>query len=58
MRGFTQAKDEYDNECCGTCVYHEYENIDNGWVCVNPASLYCTEWTEYEDYCTEYVRRK
>lgn len=36
------------NECCGTCRWHEHEDIDDGWVCVNPESEYCTDWTDYE----------
>ena len=36
-------------QCCGTCKYHHHESIDDGWVCVNSDSEYCTDWTEYED---------
>ena len=46
------------NECCGTCKYHQHEDVDNGWVCVNPDSDYCSDWTEYNDYCVDYEERK
>lgn len=36
---------------CGNCKYHYHEDIDDGWVCVNPRSRFCTDWTEYEDTC-------
>lgn len=41
-------------KCCGTCKYHYHENIDDGWVCVNDESEYCTDCTEYEDSCPDW----
>ena len=32
-----------DGKCCGTCKWHYHENIDDGWVCVNSDSEYCTD---------------
>ena len=26
-------------ECCGTCKYHQHEDTDDGWVCVNDRML-------------------
>lgn len=46
------------NKCCGKCKYHRHEDIDNGWVCCNPDSDYCSDWTEYNDYCVDYEERK
>lgn len=40
--------------CCGTCRWHEHEDIDDGWVCVNDQSEYCADWTEYDDICDEW----
>lgn len=39
---------------CGNCKHHYHEDIDDGWVCVNPRSRFCTDWTEYEDTCEEW----
>lgn len=36
---------------CRTCKYHVYENIDQGYVCCNPGSDYCCDWTDDEDWC-------
>ena len=44
-------------ECCGTCKYHKHENIDDGWVCVNPDSDNLSDWTEYADCCSEWEER-
>ena len=43
---------------CGTCKWHELENIDDGWICVNAKSDYCTYWTGYKDTCDEWEARK
>lgn len=40
--------------CCGTCNWHQYESVDQGWVCVNPESEYCSDWTEYDDGCIDW----
>ena len=44
-------------EICGTCKYHHHENVDDGWVCVNDESDYCTDFTEYDDTCNEWEGR-
>ena len=44
-------------EMCGTCKWHKHEDIDDGWVCVNDRSDYCTDWTDYGDYCEDYEPR-
>lgn len=41
-------------QCCGTCAYHHFENISDGWVCCNDKSDYCADWTEYGDSCEEW----
>lgn len=40
--------------CCGTCKWHWYENIDEGFVCTNIDSEYCTDWTDYADSCEDW----
>lgn len=45
-------------EICGTCKYHKHESVDDGWVCVNPESEYCTDWTEYDDWCIDWEWRE
>lgn len=44
-------------KCCGTCKYHQHEDIDDDWVCVNADSPHCTDWTEYNDYCEDWEER-
>lgn len=44
--------------CCGTCKWHQNEHIDDGWVCVNRDSEYCTDWTEFDHCCEEWEERK
>ena len=44
-------------QCCGTCKYHQFENVNDGYVCVNSESEYCADWTEYEDSCGEWEER-
>lgn len=46
-----------EERICGTCRYHYHENICDGWVCVNDASEYVTDYTEYEDSCEEWEGR-
>jgi len=47
----------YDDRICGKCKWHVHEDIDDGWVCVNDRSEYCTDWTEYTDSCNEFEER-
>ena len=30
---------------CENCRYYEHEDIDDGYVCVNGDSNYCTDWS-------------
>lgn len=46
------------DKICGTCKWHKHEGIDDGWVCVNDRSDYCTDWTDYEDTCEDWEERK
>lgn len=34
-----------EKRCCGTCKWRQHEDVDDGWVCVNSDSEYCTDWT-------------
>lgn len=46
-------------ECCGTCKYHKPDGTwPDDWVCVNPDSEHCADWTEYSDTCECYEPRK
>ena len=45
-------------ECCGTCEWHQHENISDGWVCVNGDSDYCTDWTDYGFWCEQYEKKE
>lgn len=50
--------DDKNAKCCGTCKWHEHEDIDDGWVCVNAESDNCAAWTEYGDSCEEWEGRE
>lgn len=52
-----QTMSRYDDRICGKCKWHVHEDIDDGWVCVNDRSEYCTDWTEYADSCNEFEER-
>lgn len=39
---------------CGTCRYHYHETVDDGYVCVNPKSDYCADWTDNNMTCPEH----
>ena len=43
-----------NEEICGNCRWHIYEEISQGFVCCNDDSDYCADWTEYEDTCEEW----
>ena len=43
--------------CCYNCKYHEFEDIDNGWVCVNDESEFVADWTEPTFGCPEWEER-
>ena len=45
-------------ECCGTCKWHAYEDITDGWVCCNDSSEYVTDWTDYNHCCDDYEERE
>ena len=46
------------DEICGTCKYHEYEEVSQGWVCTNDQSEYFADWTDYEDKCEEWENKE
>lgn len=45
-----------ENEVCGKCKYHQYDNICDLWFCGNPDSEYYTDWTEYKFECNEFEK--
>lgn len=50
--------DNSNEKCCGTCRWHQHENITDGWVCVNGDSEYCTDFTDYEHTCPDWEGRR
>ena len=52
---FMGTSEEY---CCGTCKWHLHENVDDGWVCVNGDSEYCTDFTDYDHTCPDWEGRE
>ena len=47
-----------DREVCGTCRFHEKDDEHDDWICTNPDSEHCSDWTGYEDSCWEWESRK
>ncbi|MCD7789096.1 MAG: hypothetical protein LUH55_00745 [Bacteroides thetaiotaomicron] len=48
MNGYSEGQH------CSNCKYHIHEDVDDGYVCVNDESEYCTDWTEYDFCCDEF----
>lgn len=42
---------------CGNCLWHEHEDIDDGYVCVNRDSQHVADWTE-DDSCCDHWEEK
>jgi len=42
---------------CKTCHWHCHEDIDDGYVCVNDRSDYCTDWTDDDFGCPHWEAR-
>lgn len=42
---------------CENCRYYEHEDINDGYVCVNGESEYCSDWVEPEHCCAEWVEK-
>lgn len=40
-----------ERRCCGTCAYHQFESVDEGYVCVNDESEYLSDWTDFCHSC-------
>lgn len=36
---------------CATCKYHQFESMDDGYVCVNDESEYLSDWTDFNHTC-------
>ena len=43
---------------CGECRWHTKEDISDGWVCTNDDSDYVSDWTDYNDTCEFWEKRK
>jgi len=49
-----------EKKCCGTCIYGQYEEIDEvdgTLVCVNDSSDYYTDWIECDFCCEEWEKK-
>lgn len=46
------------DQCCGTCKWHQHESVDDGWVCVNDDSEYCTDFTDYDHTCLDWESKE
>ena len=47
-------------KCCGTCKWHKKDKHSQGgedWMCVNPDCYYCTDYTDYDDWCEDWEVR-
>lgn len=44
-------------ECCGKCHFHQRRGRFGTFECVNAASPYFSELTEYDDICDEFSER-
>lgn len=42
---------------CETCKWHQHEDIDDGYVCVNSRSVYCCDWTENDYWCSQWEEK-
>lgn len=45
------------SECCGTCIWHDYDKEHNDFFCANNESEYVGDYTDYRDSCDEYEER-
>ena len=45
-------------QCCGNCKYYQFENITDGYVCVNGESEYVSDWTEFDHCCEDWEERE
>ena len=43
---------------CKNCEYHQYEDIDCGFVCVNSDSDKCADWTPSNYSCKHFAVKK
>lgn len=43
-----------EKRVCGTCKYHQFESVDDRYVCVNDESEYVAAWAEYGDSCSDW----
>lgn len=53
-----QIVEERKTKCCGTCHWHQHEDITDGDVCVYGQSYRCTDFTEDYECCEEWEERE
>lgn len=47
------------DKCCGNCKHHQPDGtFPDDWICVNPESEYCGDYTEFCDVCEEHEERE
>lgn len=47
-----------DDKSCANCKWHEQDDRGGKWACVNPRSRRCTDYTDHNDCCSAWERRK
>lgn len=49
---------ESEKECCFNCFWHKFDSKENGYMCTNPESDACGDYTERNDLCMDFERRE
>ena len=49
-----------DEKVCGTCKWHrkDVESFNPSWYCNNPDGDYYSDYTEYNDECSDWEERQ
>ncbi len=42
--------------CCAACKWRQYENLTQGYVCVNAKSERCADWVRDGDVCEQWEK--
>lgn len=57
IKYFTDMEIKHMDRCCGSCIYSSYDS-DNGYMCVNDESEYCTDFVEGEFCCIDFQEKE
>lgn len=44
-------------ERCGNCIYHVYDELEDGYICVNRESDMWLSYTTHEDGCEKWAKK-